>query len=121
MSASIYQVAWLQGALVLASSVALYVTLGSDIAVSALTGGAVAFANAFIYASRIRRASIVAVTSPQKAVGMIVRSVLFRTALVAILFWVVLGWLKLAPAPAILMFAAAQSTYWLALRNNSKG
>ncbi|HVC49878.1 MAG TPA: ATP synthase subunit I [Burkholderiales bacterium] len=112
--------AWLQGVLVLAGSAALYVALGSDIAISALTGGAVAFANAFIYASRFRRASTLAVISPQRAVGVIVKSVLIRTVLVATLFWFLLGWLKLPPAPAVLMFAAVQVTYWLALRNNLK-
>jgi len=120
MGTSIYQVAWLQGVLVLAGSAALYVALGSDIAISALTGGAVAFANAFIYASRFRRASTLAVISPQRAVGVIVKSVLIRTVLVATLFWFLLGWLKLPPAPAVLMFAAVQVTYWLALRNNLK-
>ncbi|MBU6459429.1 MAG: ATP synthase subunit I [Proteobacteria bacterium] len=120
MSASVYQVAWLQGVLVLAISGLLFITTGWNIAISALTGGAVAFANAFIYASRFQRASELAASSPQRAIALIVKSVLIRTALVAILFWVVLGWMKLMPAPAIFMFAGAQGVYWFALKANSK-
>lgn len=99
-------------ALVLA---ALYAGLHSMAGgLAAAWGGTIALLNAALMALVVRRATEVARAQPGAETGVLYMGALGRFALVAVLFAVGLGVLKLLPVPVIVGFAVVHGAFFLA-------
>jgi ATP synthase protein I len=99
-----------QAVTVILSSLLLLFWLGSDIAMAALFGGAVAVANALFLIWCMRTGAQRSGQDARQELAWLVRFSMERFFMVALLIVAGLGWLKLMPVPLLIGFVLGQLT-----------
>jgi ATP synthase protein I len=102
----------IQAVLVVAAGLACLVAAGPSEAQSALYGGSIALASAWLLQRRVRRAIQVATTHPGQETAVLYLGALQRFFMVVGLFALGMGWLELNPVPLLIGFGVAQLAFF---------
>jgi len=100
---------------------AAFMTKGTDFALAALYGGAVAVVNSLLLARRVARASQQLAPNPRADVLSMYIGAVERFALTVVAMAVGLAWLKLNPVPVVVSFGMAYLGYVIGHRLTEGG
>ena len=103
-----------QAALIALCAIAAWIYKDYSAALSALFGGAVALANAWLLARRVEHVSELVKTDPNRGMFSMYMGAVQRFVLVIVALALGLGLLRLDPVPMVLTFGIAQLAYAIA-------
>lgn len=110
-----------QALLVVVATAGFYFWQGQDVAKAAMFGGAVALANGYMLAGRMRKASEVAKTDPKTSVAVLYVGAVQRFVFTLVSLGLGLGYIKLAAMPLLVGFALPQLGFLLTRQEPIEG